>query len=345
MANILNLQQRIYCVKNYYSTENYNTVCSDFERDFHRTVRRQTIRDIVGRFEEFGSVEDKRRSGRPLSVNTQLNRQVVSETILQEPKNSSRKLSKELQIKRSSLQNIIKSLGLKVWRPRLIQELNEDDPDRRMEFCEQFEVLFPEEINIMFTDEASFKLNGTVNRHNCVYYANENPHMTFEKSVNSPGVMVWAGICPTKIIGPYFFDKTVTGESYLEMLNTYAIPHMRQMDNNLWWQQDGAPPHFSRIVRDRLDKEFAQRWIGRRGPLEWPPRSPDLNPLDYAVWGIIKENVYKNRVNNLDQLRNRISTAFEIFNEQLCYDICESIRGRVKSCMNEDGRQFEHKRQ
>ena len=58
---------------------------------------------------------------------------------------------------------------------------------------------------VVWFDEANFKLSGTVNRHNSVYYATENPHVTREKALNQPGVTVWAGLCPKGIIGPVFF--------------------------------------------------------------------------------------------------------------------------------------------
>ena len=34
-------------------------------------------------------------------------------------------------------------------------------------------------------------------------------------------------------------------------------------------------------VRRWLGRQFTGHWIGRRGPVEWPPRSPDLKPLDF----------------------------------------------------------------
>lgn len=52
-------------------------------------------------------------------------------------------------------------------------------------------------------------------------------------------------------------------------------------DSALWFQQDGAPPHYSVAVRNYLNNTFPERWIGRRGTIEWPPRSPDLTPLDF----------------------------------------------------------------
>ncbi|KAJ4447231.1 hypothetical protein ANN_09235 [Periplaneta americana] len=46
---------------------------------------------------------------------------------------------------------------------------------------------------------------------------------------------------------------------------------------------DGAPAHFSRTARRYLDRRFPDRWIGRGGPIAWPPRSPDRNPLDFYL--------------------------------------------------------------
>ncbi|KAJ8939870.1 hypothetical protein NQ318_010421, partial [Aromia moschata] len=53
-------------------------------------------------------------------------------------------------------------------------------------------------------------------------------------------------------------------------------------DNTLWFQQDGAPPHYARSVREYLDVIFPQRLLGRRGPIEGPAISPDLTPIDYV---------------------------------------------------------------
>jgi len=42
--------------------------------------------------------------------------------------------------------------------------------------------------------------------------------------------------------------------------------------------------------------QYPERWIGRRGAIKWPPRSPDLTPLDYFMWGYLKERVYKTKI-------------------------------------------------
>ena len=59
----------------------------------------------------------------------------------------------------------------------------------------------------------------------------------------------------------------------------------------------------------RQDDHFPERWIGRGGPIHWPPRSPDITPLDFFLWGFVKDNVYMRRVSNIDDLKARITTA------------------------------------
>jgi len=181
---------------------------------------------------------------------------------------------------------------------------------------------------IVWTDEATFKLSGHVNRHNCVYWSDTNPHFTITSQLNQPGITVWAGISSDGIVGPQFFDGTVTGERYLDKLKNFIIPALRQRPdfNNLYFQQDGAPPHYATVVRNLLDETFPDKWIGRRGPIEFPPRSPDIMPMDFFVWGVIKDSVFSRT--NLDH--------------DLCTKVCQSVVSRCRECIGAEGVQFEY---
>ncbi|PSN58333.1 hypothetical protein C0J52_11556 [Blattella germanica] len=80
----------------------------------------------------------------------------------------------------------------------------------------------------------TFKLNGTVNRHDSVYWAPENPHIRVDKAVSLPGIHVWRGVSTSGLVGPFLFDATVTGEVYHEMLSTSILPDLTPMDFYLW---------------------------------------------------------------------------------------------------------------
>jgi hypothetical protein len=54
------------------------------------------------------------------------------------------------------------------------------------------------------------------------------------------------------------------------------------------------------------NKILSDLGIGRSGPIQWPPRSPDVTPLDVCLWGWMKGEVYKRQVITQDQLFARI---------------------------------------
>ena len=51
--------------------------------------------------------------------------------------------------------------------------------------------------------------------------------------------------------------------------------------HDLYFQQDGAPSHYFRGVQEHVDETFLLKWIGRKGPIDWPARSTDLTPMDF----------------------------------------------------------------
>ena len=112
--------------------------------------------------------------------------------------------------------------------------------------------------------------------------------MTHE--LNVPGITVWAGICSDGLIGPFFFDGTVKAQSYLEILQQQFLPAAENLVNlsEFHFQQDGALPRYGLIVKQWLNNKFSDRWLGCRSPIEWQALSPDLTPLDFFLWGHLK---------------------------------------------------------
>jgi len=81
---------------------------------------------------------------------------------------------------------------------------------------------------------------------------------------------VWCGIVNGYLIGPYCFDNTVNGESYLRLLRDDLPFLLENVDLHtrmrMWFQQDGAPPHFAHVVRNYLNEMYPEKWIGRGDP-------------------------------------------------------------------------------
>ena len=57
----------------------------------------------------------------------------------------------------------------------------------------------------------------------------------------------------------------------------------------MWYQQDGCPVHSVRIITELLNRKFRNRWIGRLGNNRWATRSQDLAPMDFYLWGKLKQ--------------------------------------------------------
>ncbi|EFN76255.1 hypothetical protein EAI_15764, partial [Harpegnathos saltator] len=75
--------------------------------------------------------------------------------------------------------------------------------------------------------------------------------------------------------------------------------------HNVWFQQDGAPAHFSLQARNILNDVFTYRWISGRGTIECPLRSPDLSLLDFFFCRYLKTKFYETRSENLEELREK----------------------------------------
>lgn len=175
MNSKLPIRERVFILQQWWLHDhNYEDVEESFVQHFpnSRPLSRQAIYNLNKRFEITGSVADLPRSGRPKSVTTEENLETVAQSLVQSPTKSTRRASSELGISRTSVRRMLKTVGLKPYRRTLLQGLNEDDYDRRMEFCEWYVIRQLADNtfykSILWSDEATFKLNGRVNRHNCV---------------------------------------------------------------------------------------------------------------------------------------------------------------------------------
>lgn len=103
----------------------------------------------------------------------------------------------------------------------------------------------------------------------------------------------------------------------------------------MYYMHDGAPAHYSVEIRTFLDEHYNGRWIGRRGPISWPPRSPDLNPLDFYLWGYLKGAVYSSVISSREELWNRIDCACNnIRNSSVNFNrVRQSLVRRLELCV------------
>ena len=124
----------------------------------------------------------------------------------------------------------------------------------------------------------------------------------------------------------------------VKMLSEFLWPELDNIDlDDIWFQQDGATPHFANETITLLRTKFPGRIIARNGDVNWPPRSrSDLTPLDYFLWGYVKSQVYKNNPQSIPELKDEIIREIEPqigeIEPQLCQNVIENFNKRVDVC-------------
>ncbi|GBL99202.1 hypothetical protein AVEN_140669-1 [Araneus ventricosus] len=107
------------------------------------------------------------------------------------------------------------------------------------------------------------------------------------------------------------------------------------------FQQDGDPPQYGNIVLEFLDKTFPQRWIGRGAVMAWPPRSPAITPLDFYLWGYVKQHVYSERITDINHLKQRITDVIHSVTPIVLTRMWEELDYRLDVCRAKNGAHIE----
>jgi len=235
---------------------------------------------------------------------------------------SPREIQKVTGISRSSVRHIAKrGLRLNVFRRKKAQLLSDVDCQKRIKcyktLLRRRRLLNVD--NIWFSDEKIFTVQPPTNTQNDRVYtaASKKSSVASRRLIKgrkhfSESVMASVAVSKAGKTSVHFIDKgtKVDGSYYREtLLQRCLLPDIRQKsDDHFVFQQDGALSH-----RAKPTVEFLQRTVPNFiEPSVWPPDSPDLNPVDYAVWGLweaLQQSVYRIPISNRDDLKDRVRTC------------------------------------
>lgn len=282
---------------------------------------------------------------------------------------STREVATECNISSTSVWRILHKHKYRSYKYQLHQHLYENDSQRRLEYCNWFlgqlqnDANFP--LKIIYSDESRFTNLGIFNRNNKRYWSQENLHMMVEGNFQERfGFNCWLGIIGDRILGPIIFEGHLTGERYLNFLQNEIdqfidnLPLANYAD--IFFQQDGAPPHNTREVTRYLNARFGQQWIGNTGPVRWPARyvfscilylfligafylrSPDLTPLDFFIWGTIKNDVFDTPSATQQELEAKVRESIARISPQQLRNAVRATVRKVTLCRDQLGGHFEN---
>jgi hypothetical protein len=106
-----------------------------------------------------------------------------------------------------------------------------------------------------------------------------------------------------------------------------------------WFQKDGATVHTANNSRKPLNEIFGERVISRN---LWPPRSPDLTPRDFYLWGAAKSAAYRDRPRTLNELKTAITAFIRNISQADLQNVFANKIKRVQACIDARGHHFQH---
>jgi transposase len=307
---------------------------------------RSTVYDTVKRYQVLGATTDRPRIGRPRTSNTQSVRDKIRLRIMRNPRRSLRKTAQEIHVNRETVRQIAKmELHCKAYKlqevhlltPKMKQvRLTRSKGLLQLDAVRQWE-------RIVFSDEKIFTIEQALNRQNDRIWAADNSASSAQlrkvgRSQKPASLMVWAAVTATGKSSLHFTDPGVKmDQAYYRdrILEGALIPWAGQHFGTQQWtfQQDSAPSHRARLT---------QQWCAAHLPAfinsaQWPPYSPDLNPLDYAVWGILEAKACSKHHGSLESLKRSLVMAWNEIDVDMLRRICAQFPDRLKAVVREKG--------
>jgi hypothetical protein len=310
------------------------------------------FRRLEQRLRETGRVTSTAHvnADRPRTVRTPANEDTIIAAAEREPWRSSRDIAKEFGLSQPSVLKVLHDDQLHSYHYSRSAHLFPDDRPLQMQFYEWLHQHAADELllhNILWwTDEACFTREGVLSVHSHLW-ARDNPHAIRERGYQVRfSVNVWVVIVGDIVVGLYLLPDRLTAQRYRDFLET-VLPGLledvpRAVKQRLWFQHDGALANCGEDVQQWLNAACPGRWIGRGGPIAWPPRSPDQTPMYFFLWGHLKEQVYAVPPRTIEDLVTRIQSALTGVDANMLRRVRENAVRRTAVCLEMDRGLFEH---
>ena len=304
-------------------------------------------------------------SGRPKTAATSPNIQKVREHLaneaLPDEEKSLAKTSKATGLSRRTTQRIIKDkLKQKSLTKIKVQYVRSSNAKKRLEISQRWKAEMGRDWkfdprSVFWTDEKVFRLGkvegGNQNYRVWVDEATTKANLPTDKIIRGEGqsqggasVMVALGASWPGGLGTVRFVKKgskINSQTYQEIVeNTYLVDCLDHFGPNHYvFQQDGATSHAANATQAYLD-DNCPSFIKKA---DWPANSPDLNPLDYFIWGYLQREVDKKKPEGEAALKLAIRNAARDMPIDMLRKGIDGSYKRVALRIEAEGKPFKHK--
>ena len=156
-------------------------------------------------------------------------------------------------------------------------------------------------------------------------------------------VMVWARITSMGKTPLVFVERGVKINAQIyqdrilrEVVKLWAQRHFK---NHCWtFQQDWAPAHGAQSMMEFCKANFPTTW----GKELWPSNLPDLNPMDFSIWGILESRACSTKHTTIEGLKKSLQQAWDTITKNELSSIIKNFSKRLRACVAAKGDHFEH---
>ena len=316
----------------------------------HKGISKDFVYRTIKRYNDSGSVKKRYGGGRQRTARTPKMLAALKARIRRNPRRNQKKLALQMNVSRMTINRALKEdLKVRALKIKTCHYLTAANIKGRREKCAQLLARYgPAAVNrILFTDEKYFTIEAKFNRQNDRVYAKsraELPHHVgyVTRRHHPEQVMVWAGVSAMGKTPLHFCElgvKTKAKNYQEDILEQVVKPLNDSLFNGEQWsfQQDSAPSHKAKTT---------QRWLTANVPDfistdAWPSASPDLNPLDYAIWSKLEAKVCCKPHTSVDALKRSLLREWDALSMDTVRKSIEEWRPRLEACIRAKGGYFE----
>ncbi len=302
-----------------------------------------TITRLYKKYQETQSTKDLPKSGRPKLLTEHSERQAVRYIVSGECSTAvqvQKKLQVDHQIKVSTqtVRRTFKSNGLKSAVKAKKPLLTDRHKKKRYEFAKKYRHwTFDDWSKVIWSDESKYNVFGSDGKEYCWKHKGEplkDQHIKGTIKFGGGGIFVWGCMTAAGIGYLCKIDGGLDAALYCQILEEDFFGTLEYYNlnlNDVIFQQDNDPKHTARITKKWLEDNNVV-------VLEWPPQSPDLNPIEH-IWGEVERRLRKADIfiKNKDILWEQLQQTWNNIEVNVCTKLIETMPRRINDVLKQKG--------
>lgn len=299
-------------------------------------VSKTQVQKLWKKFRETGCVADRAGRGRNRATTDRDDSRIVRE-IKKNPCLTARSIRENLQLNVSN-KTIERRLREANFHSRLARKrpfINKRNKIKRLKFAKMY-VDMPIDFwkKVVWSDESKFELFNRKTRLRVWRKSGEEyqeRHLQQTVKYGGGSIMIWGCFAWSGVGNLVKIDGTLTADKYIDILSeNLEISSLRiGLEDDFVFQQDNDPKHTA-IKTQTFFKS------NRIKCLDWPPQSPDLNPIE-NLWSILDEKIDKTGVTNKENYFAALKRTWEELDEKYLQNLVESIPRRLQTVIEAKG--------